>query len=190
MRAPLRTLTIVVALTLATACTSGPPATITSDGLPACTPDGFTSVGEALPDCSFATFDGKAPLRLTALKGKPLVLNFWASWCIKCIEEMPYFQRVFADIGDRVTILGMDVLDLQGETREAARLFAARTKVRYPLAFDPQGLLYAHFSPSRERPIMPITVFVDGAGKVVERHFGPYDERALRAAVTKHLGVS
>src|SRR6266508_2715158 len=93
----------------------------------ACTPHGFTSPGEKLPDCTFEGFNGSPTLRLSELKGKPAVLNFWASWCTYCIKEMPSFQKVFSGLDGRVTFVGMDVLGLQGETKGAGRTFAKRT---------------------------------------------------------------
>jgi thiol-disulfide isomerase/thioredoxin len=127
---------------------------------------------------------------LAALRGKPAVLNFWASWCINCIGEMPSFQRVFAGLGGKVSFVGMNVLGLQGETMGAGRAFARRTGVHYLLAFDPSGLLYAHFYGTTARPVMPITVFVDAQGVVKERHFGPLDAKDLRAAIRTYFGIT
>ena len=177
---------IALPLVLATACSSGtkPPTT----ALAPCTPKSFTSVGEALPDCTFEGYPGSPPLRLTELKGKPLVLNFWASWCIACIREMPAFQRAFASLGGKVTFVGMNVIGLQGETKTSGEGFAKRAGVRYLLAFDQDGLLYEHFS---TRTLLPVTVFV-GADLVVKQiHFGgPIGEQDLRADITKFLGVA
>jgi cytochrome c biogenesis protein CcmG, thiol:disulfide interchange protein DsbE len=160
------------------------------NAFPPCTPHGFTSPGEALPDCTFEGFNGWSPVRLAKLQGKPVVLNFWASWCIACITELPNFEKVWKSFNGRVTIVGMDVTGLQGETKGAGLTFARRAGVTYRLAYDPSGLLYAHFSPSRTRPIMPITVYVDGRGIVKERHFGgPLSEKELRDAIAQFLGV-
>jgi cytochrome c biogenesis protein CcmG/thiol:disulfide interchange protein DsbE len=155
-----------------------------------CTPHGFTTPGEKLPDCTFEGFNGSPNLSLVDLKGKPAVINFWASWCINCIQEMPAFQRVFADLKGQVTFVGMNVLGIQGETEGAGRAFARRTGVHYRLAFDPGGLLYAHFSPTLVRPIMPISVFVDARGVVKERHFGPLDAKDLQRAIKSYFAIS
>ncbi|MGZ4138643.1 MAG: TlpA family protein disulfide reductase, partial [Actinomycetota bacterium] len=117
---PMRRLGLLagVLLMLATACSSSRPA---RSAYPPCTPHGFTSPGEALPDCTFEGFNGVSVVRLAALRGKPTVLNFWASWCIQCIAEMPSFQKVYAALGGRVAFVGVDVLGLQGETAGAGR---------------------------------------------------------------------
>ncbi len=188
MRAP-PTLLVCALAVLVMACSEPKPTG--SSGFPPCTPSGFTSIGETLPDCSFEGFPGTSPLRLSDLAGKPTVLNFWASWCINCIAEMPDFQTVFESLGGRVTFVGMNVTELQGETEAAGQSFAKAKGVRYLLAYDPGGLLYAHFSPSRERPVMPITVFVGPDLRVRERHFGgPVSVKQLRAMIKKHFDIA
>ncbi len=157
---------------------------------PPCTPHSFTSAGKKLPDCTFQGFNGSPTLRLASLRGRPTVLNFWASWCINCISEMPAFQKVHAALGNRVGFVGINVLGLQGETKGAGRAFAKRTGVHYQLAFDPGGLLYAHFYATTARPVMPITVFVDASGIVKEPHFGPFDATSLRAAIRTDFGIT
>ncbi|HEV2686729.1 MAG TPA: TlpA disulfide reductase family protein [Actinomycetota bacterium] len=156
---------------------------------PACTPHSLTSPGKPLPDCTFEGFNGSPTLKLSSLRGKPSVLNFWASWCIQCIGEMPSFQRVYASLGGKVSFVGMNVLDLQGETMGAGRSFAKRTGVRYQLAFDPHGLLYGHFQ-NPLRPAMPITVFVDARSIVKDLNIGALDESSLRQKIRTDFGIT
>lgn len=129
-------------------------------------------------------------LRLASLEGRPAVINFWASWCTYCIEEMPAFQRVFSSLGHRVSFVGADLVGVEGETEATAREFARRTGVRYRLIFDNSAFLFAHVSTFRGRPILPATIFVAADGTLAFRQFGPLDERALRARLSEHLGVS
>jgi cytochrome c biogenesis protein CcmG, thiol:disulfide interchange protein DsbE len=178
-------LLVVLSLLGGVACTKSTNAS----PFPLCTPHSLTSVGKAVPDCTFEGFNGSATLKLAALRGKPTVLNFWASWCIQCIGEMPSFQKVFASLGGRVAFVGMNVLGLQGETKGAGRSFAKRTGVHYQLAFDPGGLLYAHFQ-NPTRPVMPITIFVDARGIVKDQHFGALDESDLRKAIQANFSIT
>jgi thiol-disulfide isomerase/thioredoxin len=178
-------LLVVLSLLGGAACSS----TTTAAGFPPCTPHSLTSPGKRLPDCTFEGFNGSPTLHLAALRGKPTVLNFWASWCIQCIGEMPSFQRVYSSLGGRVAFVGMDVLGLQGETMGAGRAFANRTGVHYLLAFDPGGLLYGHFQ-NQLRPVMPITVFVDANGVVKEQHFGALDAVSLRQKIEANFGIT
>jgi len=172
-------------LVLSISCTS----TTGASPFPACTPHSLTSQGKALPDCTFEGFNGSPTLKLSSLRGKPSVLNFWASWCIQCIGEMPAFQKVYASLGGKVAFVGMNVLNLQGETMGAGRSFAKRTGVHYQLAFDPNGLLYGHFQ-NPLRPAMPITVFVDARGIVKDLNIGALDEKGLRQKIQADFGIT
>ena len=180
----------IALLVLLASCTGGTPSVSPtgpggSTPLAACRADGLISIGEKLPDCSFRSFDGSV-LKLTSLNGKPAVLNFWASWCTFCIKEMPDFQAVSSELEDQITIVGFDLLGVEGETEVSARSFSKSRGVTYPLAFDDKGLLYAHFS---VRPTLPTTIFVRANGTVAFRKFGPMDRTDLRDAIRDHLKV-
>lgn len=152
-------------------------------------PTGIISVGEPIPaECTLERLDGGS-LRLADLRGKPAVINFWASWCTFCIDEMPGFQKVFASLGGRVAFVGADLLGVEGETKGAATTFGRSTGVRYPLVYDREGLLYGHFA-AAARPIMPTTIIVNARGIVVDRLFGPLTEQQLRELLHKSLGVA
>lgn len=170
------------------ACSSNAP----TSNFPPCTPHSLTSPGKTIPDCSFEGFNGSPTLKLSSLRGRPTVLNFWASWCIECVGEMPAFQRVFASLGGRVAFVGMNVTGLVGETEGAGRAFAKRTGVRYQLAFDPGGLLYGHFGPAHtaSRLLLPITIFVNSKGVVVERNFGALSEKDLRKDIADFFHIT
>lgn len=172
-------------LAVSISCTSSPK----PSSLSACTPHSLTSPGKPLPDCTFEGFNGSPALKLSTLRGKPTVLNFWASWCIQCIGEMPAFQKVYASLSGKVAFVGMNVLNLQGETMGAGRAFAKRTGVRYQLAFDPHGLFYGHFN-NPLHPFLPITVFVDARGIVKALNIGALDETSLRQKIRSDFGIT
>jgi cytochrome c biogenesis protein CcmG, thiol:disulfide interchange protein DsbE len=189
---PLRIAAIAVATALGpTACggggsaSPGPEPSGTSAAVCG-RPSGIVSVGESIPsECSFERVGG-GMLRLSALAGKPAVLNFWASWCTFCIEEMPDLQKVYASLAGRVEFVGADLLGVEGETRGAAEQFARSTGVRYPLIFDEGGVLYGHFS---ARLLMPVTVFIRSDGIVAHKLFGPLNEKSLRDILATELGL-
>jgi thiol-disulfide isomerase/thioredoxin len=177
---------VPVALAAAVACAgAGPPV---PSSFATCVPTGLVSVGDSLPDCSFEGVGDHPPLHLRELKGTPTVLNFWASWCVACIAEMPDFQNVYQDLGRAVSVVGMNTLGVKAETRQEAERFAARTGVTYSLAYDQDGLLYSHFG-EVGRPIMPLTVFADADGIVRHRNFGQVSEETLRGLIREHLSV-
>ncbi len=135
--------------------------------------------------CRFRTLDGKV-LALRELAGRPALINFWASWCTSCVEEMPALDRLHRSLAGRLGFLGVNLLGVEGETEETAREFERTTGVTYPSIFDERGLLFAHFSPAR---LMPSTVLVDKNGVIRYRSFGPRSFDELREAVERDLGI-
>jgi cytochrome c biogenesis protein CcmG/thiol:disulfide interchange protein DsbE len=118
------------------------------------------NVRESEPDVSLAN-----------VAGKPVVINFWASWCVPCRKEMPAFEAVHRRRGGRVAFIGVDRQD----DRTDALRFLARTRVSYPSAYDPEGRLDASY---RLRG-MPTTVIVGADGLVVDQVSGPVSEDRL-----------
>lgn len=147
-------------------------------------------IGDSLPgECIVTSFDGTSLTLAAAREGRPAILNFWASWCVFCIKEMPDFQRVYERSLGRVAFLGLDLLGVLAETEPQARALAARTGVEYPLAYDRDGLLYHRICPCRVRPLMPATVFVRGDGTIAQLKFGPIEADELASLIKTHLGV-
>ncbi|MHB8513568.1 MAG: TlpA family protein disulfide reductase [Actinomycetota bacterium] len=174
---------LVLLLLLGASCTStgGGKAFF---GLPPCHPTRLLRIGDRIPDCSFRSFDGSV-LKLTSLQ-RPTVMNFWASWCTDCIQEMPSFEQVFSELGSKVTIVGFNALGISGENERDARSFAKKRGVTYALAFDPTGLLYSHFSLNTA---FPATIFVSASGVVQYRQFGALDRQTLTSLIHKYLKV-
>ena len=149
-------------------------------------PSGLISIGEPIPGtCELERFEGGF-LRLEDLKGKPAILNFWATWCPFCIKEMPSIEKVHQRLGSRVTIIGADLLDVDGETRATAERFAKKTGVTYDLVYDQGGVLFGNFS---GQLLLPVTIFVRPNGIVAYRQFGPLTETTLTALIKKYLGI-
>jgi thiol-disulfide isomerase/thioredoxin len=155
-------------------------------------PADIIGAGDKLPAaCRVEPFEGGGLVTLAELQDrKPLVLNFWASWCRDCLREMPDFQRVYAAAKGRVMVLGVDVVGVLlgggGETERAGREFAERVGAHYPLAFDQDWVLYQHFS---KRPGLPATVFVKADGTIAHVEGGALSAGDLKAAIRAHFGV-
>ena len=110
----------------------------------------------ALHAQSGALLDGGASAlkaRLAALKGYPVVINKWASWCVPCKEEFAAFQRVSAEYGHRVAFIGIDSEDPK---RSDAQAFLKSFQVSYPSYYDPSGHLGLQTADSS---FIPVTVF-------------------------------
>jgi thiol-disulfide isomerase/thioredoxin len=111
----------------------------------------------------------------------PVVMNFFASWCVPCIDEMPAFERVHQSLGGQVTFLGMANRDAP----EDALATVEATGVTYPTFDDPDASALTYFGGLT----MPTTVFIDAAGEVVEVNSGPLTEVELRARIADLFGV-
>jgi thiol-disulfide isomerase/thioredoxin len=130
-------------------------------------------------------FEGQ-DFSLQDFEGRPVVMNFWASWCPFCVAEMPGFEKVHRSVGDEVAFLGIDPCEsCQGGSREAAERLARETGVTYRLAEDPNGSVFVAFGGSS----MPTTVFIDADGRVVERVGGMLSESQLRDFIGRLFGV-
>jgi cytochrome c biogenesis protein CcmG, thiol:disulfide interchange protein DsbE len=112
--------------------------------------------------------------RLAILRGHPIVVNKWASWCGPCKAEFPFFQRESVERGRRVAFLGVDSGDNDGD----ARSFLARLPVSYPSYKDPRLKIAALFNAVAA---FPSTAFYDSRGRAAYLHQGAYLTRAQLA---------
>jgi thiol-disulfide isomerase/thioredoxin len=143
--------------------------------------------GRRLPDIELDCFtvvgQPKRSLRLSLLRGKPMLVNLWAAWCSPCQEEMPAIQRVHRDLGDELLVLGVDIID----SARDARLTIQGTGVSYPSVFDPDDKVRAGL---RTGKFQPQTILVNADGEVVDVHIGALDEKEMRALLRDKLGVA
>jgi thiol-disulfide isomerase/thioredoxin len=135
----------------------------------------------ALHDQSGQLLDGGRAAfrrRLAELKGYPVVVNKWASWCAPCRTEFPIFQAESVAKGKRVAFLGLNA----GDSRDPARRFLRKSPLPFPSYVDPDEKI----AKSIQAPAnYPITVFFDARGKLVYTHQGGYRKRADLAADLK-----
>jgi thiol-disulfide isomerase/thioredoxin len=117
--------------------------------------------------------------RVAALRGYPVVVNVWASWCGPCRFEFPAFQNLSARYGKRVAFLGIDSED----SDDAARTFLEDEPVPYPSYTDPDKEIAESIGAVRG---LPDTAFYDRMGELVYLKQGPYDDHAeLRADIER-----
>lgn len=120
--------------------------------------------------------------RLRSLRGYPVVVNLWASWCGPCRFEFPWFQRAAARYGKRVAFLGVDKED----SDELAERFLRERPLPYPSYTDPDEEIAESIDRDATRGL-PTTAFYDRTGEVVFLKLGPYDDEAeLRADIERH----
>ena len=175
----------LIAFLAAASCGGGPAA---RSQFEPCEPKRIVRDGDQIPDCTFEKMDGGS-IALRELQGKPVVMNFWASWCLACENEMPAIERIWKDLGPDLQIVGMNALAVDGESREDARGFLREAGVTYANAFDPGGLLYANFFGSTRSRRYPLTLFIDAQGIVRKTSFGELTEGEIRKHVRQVLGV-
>lgn len=111
----------------------------------------------------------------------PSVVNFWATWCSFCVDEMPDIEAVHAELGDQVRFIGVDREDFA----ERAITFATELGVTYEMVQDLDG---SFFRSAKARG-MPTTLFVNAEGIILHRHAGPMSADKLRQLIAEFLDI-
>jgi cytochrome c biogenesis protein CcmG/thiol:disulfide interchange protein DsbE len=134
-------------------------------------------VGSPAPDFSSRTLDGAA-IRLSQLRGKPVLLNFWATWCTACEVEMPEIQRA----SERSVREGMTVLAVNYHQTNTGdmRTFLKRVGVRFPGVYDPDGRIATAYGVAIG---LPVSIFIDRSGRVAFIQVGQMSGALLEARV-------
>jgi thiol-disulfide isomerase/thioredoxin len=117
-------------------------------------------------DFSFKDITGKK-VSLSDFKGKVILLDFWATWCVPCKQEIPGFIELQKKYGDRgLQIIGLSVDD----SLNMAKTYATQMKMNYPilLAEGKEDILKA-YDPI---PSIPVSIIIDRGGRIVSRHLG------------------
>lgn len=133
---------------------------------------------QAAPDFTVFDQDGR-PVKLSGFAGKPVVLNFWASWCPPCKSEMPHFNAVYQDQKDAVVFLMIDQTDGQRETKEKGLQYVTAQGFDFPVYFDTELEASTAYGISS----IPTTLFINSEGKIVNSYRGAIDEATLRSGI-------
>ncbi|MFN2590254.1 MAG: TlpA family protein disulfide reductase [Actinomycetota bacterium] len=142
---------------------------------------GDFGVGGRVEKLSMPYLDQGGRFEYERFRNKPLVVNFFASWCPNCIAEMPGFEEVHEDLGDRVVFLGVS----QSDSKAASIDLARQTGVRYPLGVDANGTFFRAVGGGG----MPTTLFIKPGGQVAYVQVGALDAATLREGIQRYLGV-
>lgn len=139
----------------------------------------FSLAGKPAPDFTAALYSGPAgqSFHLAAEKGKPVVINFFASWCIPCVEEAPILKTGWQTYAERdgVVFIGIVYQDSQ----DHAMGFVQQEGVPYQVGADPQGFTAISYGVTGP----PETVFINREGIVVSKYDGPVDSGTLARSI-------
>ena len=129
---------------------------------------------DAAPDFTVYNKEGN-PVRLSDMIGKPIVLNFWASWCGPCKMEMPDFEEAYREMGDDVVFMIVNLTDGQYETMASAQSFINSMGYTFPVYFDlTEDAAYTYGIVS-----IPTTYFIGARGDLVAYAQGALDYETL-----------
>jgi peroxiredoxin len=158
-----------------------PTATATATALPPTAPPTATlvapsvgtRVGQTAPDFSLLDSAGRAQ-SLWSLRGKPVIINFWASWCRYCLAEMPDFDALYKESQDQeLVVLGIDTME---SDRQAARTLARNLALEFPILWDEGNRVGRQYGVSG----LPTSFFVDRAGVIRVVQVGPMNKNVMK----------
>jgi thiol-disulfide isomerase/thioredoxin len=133
-----------------------------------------TATPEPAPPFELPDLDGK-PIRLADFDGRTLVIDFWATWCIPCKQQIPVLNAFSASAGADVAVIGIAV---DAEGRDVVAPFAAEHDIRYPVLLGDESLAFDYGAPG-----FPALAVVDPLGRIDSLHLGVIDRAALETAV-------
>jgi len=130
------------------------------------------------PDFQITTYDGET-IKLSDYRGKPVVVNFWASWCVPCRDEQPLLEAYWQRYQDQVVFLGLNYLD----QRPNALAYLSEFSVTYANGPDMGSRIYGAYHVQG----VPETFFIDAQGQLQGFHVGPMTARDLEQRITQLL---
>ena len=137
-------------------------------------------INTTAPPFTLVPVGGGDPVRLADLKGKPVVLNFWATWCVPCYQEHPLLVSAARSLAEEVHFLGVVYQDEEERVRDWLRQQGSA----YPSLLDPDGktaIAYGVYG-------VPETYFIDPGGTIVAKHVGALDGGTLMARLREARG--
>lgn len=141
------------------------------------TSDSEDSASNAIPALDFTVYtkDGSV-VKLSDFYGKPIVVNFWATWCGPCKSELPAFEKLYNEYGENIAFLMVNLTDGAQETISGVTDFITKNNYTFPVYYDTElnaASTYGVYS-------IPATLFIDADGNIVASQLGAMSEQALK----------
>lgn len=134
----------------------------------------------------FTVYDGAGkPLALSSLRGKPVLVNFWASWCGPCKSELPDLETAFLKYGDKVDFLMVNLTDGYRDTVDGVKAFLAETGYAFPVYYDTDESAALACGVSS----IPTTVLVSPEGKLLHTQIGAMTADTIESLVAMLLAA-
>lgn len=135
-----------------------------------------------MPNLPLTRLDGTMTTYDDVRDGRPAVINYFASWCPPCKEELPHFQKAFDEYGDEISFIFLDALDGQRETLKTVNAFINDFPFTGPVFYDK-----GEFAMTFQTNSLPTTLFLDKEGRVVKGYLGIVPEEVLYADIAELL---
>ena len=131
----------------------------------------FMLTGKPAPDFTLTRVDDGSPVTAQGLRGKPLILNFWSTWCVPCASEAPVLEWGAGKLAGKVEVIGVVYEDTETNVKE----FLRNKPSTYVQTLDLKGTAAVDFGLAG----VPETYFIDAKGEIRYKHVGPIDEDTL-----------
>ncbi len=143
-----------------------------------------SAAADVYPAMDFGVYDADGnPVKLSDFFGKPILINFWATWCPPCKSELPDFDRVYADYGEDVVFMMVNMTDGSRDTVESASAFVSDNGYSFPVYYDRDlDAAYTYGASS-----IPMTVLIGADGNIVGAQVGVLTEEQLRTILDAEL---
>jgi len=139
--------------------------------------DASRVLAATLPDLS------GAPRTIGSWKGKVLVINFWATWCAPCLEEIPHFVRLQRQLGEQ----GLQFVGIAIDEPDKVAAYARRNAMNYPIMVGQFDAIELSKTAGNKAGGLPYTLVLDRSGRVISQHYGGLTEQTLKPIIAELL---
>jgi len=141
-----------------------------------------TTVTTVAPNLKLTALSGTKST-LSSIKGKPIFLNFWATWCPPCVEEMPFINELYSEYKDKVNFVMISVDN--ADSKDKVNKFIADKGFNFPVYTAEQADVYKAYNVQG----IPTTYIIDASGNIIQKHVGGMTKSELKALLDKALKV-